>query len=313
VEPSGTERDHWAEWLLRRRSGGDAAREQQMRQGMLGRVRDRVLDNARVQPGDTVLDVGCGDGLIALGALDRVGSSGRVIFTDISQDLLDLCAALVHELGREGRCDFIRASADDLAPIPDSFVNVVTTRSVLIYVVAKQMAFNEFYRVLRPGGRLSIFEPINRFTYPEPPGRFMGYGVTPVQALADKVAAVYARQEQAAMESMIDFGERDLLRYAERAGFPEIQVDAHFQVTKYPATVPSAQSDQPGSAWDTWLRSAPNPLAPTLEEAMAAALTPEEAERFTAHLRPLYETHQIEERQELAYLWGVKHGDASGA
>jgi arsenite methyltransferase len=42
----------------------------------------------------------------------------------------------------------------------------VTTRSVLIYVEDRRAAFAEFFRVLRLGGRLSIFEPINRFALP---------------------------------------------------------------------------------------------------------------------------------------------------
>jgi arsenite methyltransferase len=58
---------------------------------------------------------------------------------------------------------------------------VVTTRSVLIYVKDKRRAaFEELHRVLKPGGRLSIFEPINNFTYPEPPHLFGGSDVTPV-------------------------------------------------------------------------------------------------------------------------------------
>jgi ubiquinone/menaquinone biosynthesis C-methylase UbiE len=53
------------------------------------------------------------------------------------------------------------ASADSLADIADASVDVVTTRSVLIYVKDKAAALREFYRVVRPGGRISIHEPIN--------------------------------------------------------------------------------------------------------------------------------------------------------
>jgi ubiquinone/menaquinone biosynthesis C-methylase UbiE len=292
--------------------------------------RERVLDNARVRPGETVLDVGCGDGLIAFGALDRVGPTGRVIFSDVSQELLDRCAELAREMGRAGQCAFVRAAADDLAPIADASVDVVTTRSVLIYVAAKQLAFREFYRVLRPGGRISLFEPINRFAYPEPAGRFMGYDVTPVQELAEKVLIAYARGERAAMESMIEFDERDLLRFAERAGFPEVQVDAHSQVIAYPRSLPplpelpdsvppdqraaiqrSMQPGRHGATWESFLRSSPNPLAPTLAAAIAVALTPDEAERFTAHLRPLFERMEKVERSEFVYLTAVKHPEAA--
>ncbi len=87
-----------------------------------------------------VLDVGCGDGLVAFGALDRVGEEGLVIFSDISQDLLDHCRSLVQQVQVLERCRFVRASAEDLAVIATSSVEVITTCSVLIYVQAKQQA-----------------------------------------------------------------------------------------------------------------------------------------------------------------------------
>ena len=86
----------------------------------------------------------------------------------------------------EGRCSFVQASADALSGIPDGSVDAVTTRSVLIYVDRKQESFTEFYRVLKPGGRLSIFEPINRFGWSDANDRFWSYDVTPAVSLADK-------------------------------------------------------------------------------------------------------------------------------
>ena len=159
--------DQWAQWLLHRRFGGDLQRGQAMLQE-LAVWRDRILEHAIVAEGETVLDVGCGDGLIAFGVLDRVGEEGVVIFSDISQDLLDHCRSLAEQMQALARCRFVRAPADDLAALAPGSVDVVTTRSVLIYVQAKQQALHEFFRVLRPGGRLSIFEPINRFCYRHP-------------------------------------------------------------------------------------------------------------------------------------------------
>jgi arsenite methyltransferase len=62
-------------------------------------VRERVLDNAKLRADDVVLDVGAGDGLIAFGALDRLGPQGQVIFNDISQALLDHSRLLSRRLG----------------------------------------------------------------------------------------------------------------------------------------------------------------------------------------------------------------------
>jgi ubiquinone/menaquinone biosynthesis C-methylase UbiE len=215
--------DHWAQWLLRRRHGGDPHRLQAVLDWLYP-VRDKVLDHANLRDGDTLLDVGTGDGLIAFGALERCPTC-RVIFSDVSQDLLDHAQALAQEIGMLDRCQFVRADAANLAAFDDASVDVVTTRSVLIYVANKQQAFREFYRVLKPGGRLSIFEPINRFGWPEPPHRFLGIDVTPVQDLVAQVRAVYLRLQPPDNDPMLDFDERDLLRFAEQAGFKQVHLE----------------------------------------------------------------------------------------
>ena len=141
--------DRWHRWLLDVRFGGDPAARERLLTELLYPVRDTLLDKARLQPGDTVLDVGTGDGLIAFGAVERLGPSGHVVFSDISQDLLDHCRAAAAAEGLLDRCRFVVASADSLDGIADASVDVVTTRSVLIYVKDKAAALRAFYRVLR--------------------------------------------------------------------------------------------------------------------------------------------------------------------
>jgi arsenite methyltransferase len=286
--------DPWAQWLLHRRDGGNPA----LRQAVLPDLetfREQVLRHASLKPGDVLLDVGTGSGLVAFGALEQVGEQGRVIFSDISQDLLTYCQTLAREMGVLERCQFIRASAEDLTPLADASVDAVTTRSVLIYVAAKQQALYEFSRVLRPGGRLSIFEPINRFSFPEPPHLFAGYDVTPIQDLTQKVRAVYDARQPCGSDPMTDFDERDLLTWAERAGFGEVHLDVQINIEPLPV-----------KPWEGFIESAPNPLLPTRAEAMREALTSDEAERFTAYLRPLVEAGQGTYRMALAYLWASK-------
>ena len=84
---SAQSQDQWAQWVLHRQFGGDPEKQKTGLEAMYP-VRDRVLANARLAAGDIVLDIGCGSGLIAFGALDQVGPQGKVIFSDISQDLL---------------------------------------------------------------------------------------------------------------------------------------------------------------------------------------------------------------------------------
>ena len=123
-------RDNWAEWLLDRGAAGDKAGWVEF----LRPVRDRVLDNAQLSEGDTLLDVGAGDGMIAFGVLERLGEHGRVVFADISKDLLEHSRTLAEVKSVADRCEFVLAPATDLSRNADGSVDVVTTRSVLIYL-----------------------------------------------------------------------------------------------------------------------------------------------------------------------------------
>jgi arsenite methyltransferase len=282
--------DCWADWIRTRRSGGDPAVEAQLLEE-LAVVRDRVLDNAALASGKTLVDVGCGNGLIAFGALER--GAGEVVFTDISEPLLDECRSLAEEAGLLDRCRFVTASADELGSIPDGSADVVTTRSVLIYVEDKERAFREFHRVLRPGGRISLFEPINRFGMSERRCT-MGYDLAEAQKLMQRVVDRYA-ELQPESDPMVDFDERDLLGLAERAGFFPITLD-------YRASV---ERPEPRN-WQAFLRSSGNPRIPTFEEAVAAVLTEDERGRLEAELRPAVEEGRGVWRMGTAYLWAVK-------
>jgi arsenite methyltransferase len=284
-------RDRWHRWLLDVRHGGDAEyREVLLRR--LYRVRDEVLDRAALQADDTLLDVGTGDGLIAFGALDRLGPHGRVIFSDISQDLLDHCHAAAAANGQLRRCDFVLAGADELAAVPDASVDVVTTRSVLIYVADKAAAFAEFRRVLRPGGRISIFEPINVLMHECNSHRFMGYDIRPIADIAAKINARFDAIQPPAADPMLDFDDRDLVRLAEEAGFAEVQLDLRVSVQNWRSSVP----------WERFVRMSGNPNVPPLHEVLERELTPAELAAFTDYLRPLVEAGRGEDRMAVAYL-----------
>jgi len=255
--------------------------------------RKRILDGAALARGEMLLDVGCGEGLIGFGALER--DAGHVVFSDISDDLLEFCRETAQSLGLADRCSFVKAAADDLAGVADATIDVVTTRSVLIYVADKARAFAEFIRVLRPGGRISLFEPINSFGMAEKLEGFWGYPVDGVADLAARVTAVFD-EIQPPTDPMIDFDERDLFELAERAGFFPVELDYNAQVR--PSDVPPT--------WDGFMNMSGNPLIPTIGDAIDRALTPDERERFVAYLRPLVEQGRGVWRMAQAYLVAVK-------
>jgi arsenite methyltransferase len=275
--------DTWARWLRSRRDSDPA---------LLFALRDGVLDRAAPADGDVLLDVGTGDGLIAFGALER---GARVVFSDVSQDLLDDCRSRAGRFA--GRCTFVRAAADDLRGVPDASVDVLTTRSVLIYVDRKPAAFAEFFRVLRPGGRLSIFEPINSFAALHGSYDLFGLDLSGVADLVVKLRDAYTDAP-----AMTGFDERHLLLCARTAGFTAIELDYHaeWDVPRPP----------PGD-WEALLRTAPNPLAPTYAEAMAATLTPAERDTLRDHLRDLVAAGTPSRRTTAtAYLSARKPGVA---
>ena len=298
ADGSDTARDQWAEWILQRRYGGDANRRQ-AGLSRLAAIRERVLDRAGIGSGSTLLDVGTGDGLIGFGALDSVGSSGEVIFSDVSGDLLNQCRSLAAELRDADRCRFIVAGAEELTPVADGSVDAVTTRAVLIYLRNKPRAFVEFFRVLRAGGQISLYEPINRLMFPEPRDEFFwGYKIGPVIDLAARLKSVEEGSDCGSVSTLMDFDERDLFAFASDAGFREIHLELHREATcvRHPM------------AWDSFLASSPNPLAPTNGELIEHSLTKAEQRRLEKHLRPMVESGERTQRLAEAHLWAQKQG-----
>jgi ubiquinone/menaquinone biosynthesis C-methylase UbiE len=286
--------DRWRRWLVDGRSGDDAYREQ-MLTTFLYPLRDELLNRAAIRPGETVLDVGTGAGLIGYGALDRVGPAGQVIFCDISPDLLGHCRAAVTAEGLLDQSDFLQASADDLNGLKDTSVDVVTTRSVLIYVPDKAAALREFYRVLRPGGRAVLVEPVTRLQADS--GSYLGYDMRPVAAIAAKLTSYYAALAPEGDDPLPGFDDRELLDLAEDAGFGEIHLELRVDVRT---------SRQP-CPWDRFLRMSPNPLLPAFGRVLDEALDRAEADELTNYLRPLVESGSGRRRQALAGLAAVKN------
>lgn len=258
-----------------------------------------MLQNAEPLEGMTPLDVGTGGGLIGVEALDRVGANGRVIFSDISEALLEQSRRTVQPTEALARAQFVAARAEDLAGIPDASVGVVTTRSVLIYVTDKSKAFSALHRVLRPGGRISLFEPINALMFPEPDGRFWGYDLSSVADLVAKVSTTFTELEDPGFRAaMMDFDDRDLAQLAHSAGFESVHVECHLDIE--PGGLDTAVSVE------ALLGSAPNPNAPTVREAIEAALTKSEQARFLIELDRAFAENRALRRIAVAYVTATR-------
>lgn len=115
--------------------------------------RRATLERLSLSPGEAVLDVGCGPGLLCRDMAVAVGSTGRVEGIDISDDLL----AWASQQNDQEWLTFQRGDASAV-PVEDGSFDVAVSTQVLEYVPDVPKAVAELHRVLRPGGRVFIVD-----------------------------------------------------------------------------------------------------------------------------------------------------------
>ncbi len=112
------------------------------------------LRHARLEPGQVVLDVGCGAGIDSILAAHRVGPTGRVLALDFLPEMLERTAAAAREAGLEN-VETVEGEMEAI-PLADASVDVVISNGVLNLSPRKARALAELRRVLRPGGELCV-------------------------------------------------------------------------------------------------------------------------------------------------------------
>lgn len=123
-------------------------------QMQLAPAHDALLSQACFAPGERVLDVACGTGLIALEAARKVGMGGSVVGIDISGEMVLAAEHRARGLAL-GNVQFQRMDAELLAFADGSF-DVVVCALGLMYMPEPEQALREMRRVLKPGGRLLL-------------------------------------------------------------------------------------------------------------------------------------------------------------
>lgn len=295
ADAAGGSLDPWAQWLIRGRDAGLDTEQLDARKRHFQALAGRVLDGARIADADRVLDVGAGTGLIALAAAGRTGPRGRVVAVDISRDALAECRAGAKAEGHAAvGCVGGQAT---LLPFPDRSFDVIVTRSVLIYVADKPAAVAEMSRVLRPGGRISVFEPVNsaakRLKLSRDPSGLSANSVPESLRAGHERVAAAMRARSPHYEPMTDFDERDLIRLFVEAGFDAVGAKYELLAARERWTAERARRfiDQRGNPTGlTWREAAIDALGPGADEYLRAYLESRDGQVMTTVTAVVYLT-----------------------
>jgi SAM-dependent methyltransferase len=119
-----------------------------------GEVTRQMLDLARIQPGQRVLDIAAGAGEPAVSAAERVGPGGYVLATDISEGIVELALQVARERGFKQI--ETRAMDGEKLDLPDASFDAVLCRLGLMYMPHPVTALGEWRRALRARGRVAV-------------------------------------------------------------------------------------------------------------------------------------------------------------
>jgi SAM-dependent methyltransferase len=185
--------------------------------GLMAGFAGLTLEAAKLKPGDRVLDVACGTGVVAREALRQLGPGAAVTGVDANEAMLEVARRL------EPRIDWRQAPAEKL-PFPDASFDVVTCQFGLMFFPDRVAALREMWRVLKSGGYLSL--AVWDAVEPSP-------GYEELYAIAERVCGPAVGE---ILREPYALGEMDmLLELARKARIPDARADWWGGVANFPS------------------------------------------------------------------------------
>ncbi|MFQ5641913.1 MAG: methyltransferase domain-containing protein [bacterium] len=166
---------------------------------------------ANLQPGNVVVDFGCGGGIDVILAAHKVGKQGNVVGIDFTPQMIERAKQAVTEAGLSDRNIELHIADMGESQLPASFADVVISNCVINLCPDKDAVYEEAHRILRPGGRLAISDIV--FTE----------GINP--QLRERFQSTWAGCLGGAIS------EEDYWQTVRRTGFVEIQIVARHTLT----------------------------------------------------------------------------------